>query len=76
MPIEPPDNLPRPNPVQVVEFKQLFLKHKGVLLSDEEASKQARSLVSFVFLMQHAAPQLKKMKEEMEKASPQEPQED
>lgn len=37
MPIEPPNHLPRPNPAEVEEFKQLFLKHKGVLLSDEEA---------------------------------------
>ncbi len=70
MPIEPPGHLPRPNPAEVEEFQQLFLKHKGVLLSDEQAYEQASSVVSFVFLMQHALPQLKKMKAEMEDTPP------
>ena len=56
MPV-PPD-LPVHNATEVKEFRALFLKEKGVLLSEEEAIDQCRRLVRFVFLMEHAMPYL------------------
>lgn len=57
--LQPPAHLPRPNPAQVAEFQRLFFNRFGVQLEDEDAQDQARRLVTFVFLMQHALPRLK-----------------
>ena len=54
----PPPELPAPNAEEVARFQSLFLGRFGVELSEEEAHDQARRLVQFVFLMQHALPYL------------------
>lgn len=54
----PPPELPVPNAEEVAQFRSLFLARFGVELSEEEAHDQARRLVQFVFLMQHALPYL------------------
>lgn len=55
-----PAEQPVPNPSEVAGFRQLFLKEKGVLLTDEEAWDQCRRLVQFVFLVQYALPYLQR----------------
>ena len=62
MPV-PPD-LPVPNAAEVQQFRILFLKQIGVLLSEEEAFDQCSRLVQFVFLTEYAMPYLCKDGEE------------
>ena len=63
----PPPELPGPNAEEVARFQCLFLSRFGVQLSEEEAHDQARRLVQFVFLMQHALPYLDAAHAEHEK---------
>lgn len=69
-PFLPPPELPAPNAEEVALFQRLFLARFGVELSEEEAHDQARRLVQFVFLMQHALPYLNETQAEPEKAEP------
>ncbi len=64
----PPPELPVPNAEEVARFQSLFHARFGVELSEEDAHDQARRLVQFVFLMQHALPHLKAFGAEQERA--------
>ena len=64
----PPPQLPIPNAEEVTRFQSLYQARFGVELSEEEAHDQARRLVQFVFLMQHALPHLNESQTEVSKA--------
>ena len=62
--IRPPAELPTPSAEEVSRFRSLFRARFGVELSEEQADDQARRLVQFVFLTQHALPRIRDIRDQ------------